>query len=136
MAIALLLAQKSRSRQLVAAAHIVTLAWCFTFFWHYLFHGSQITWGYAVIDASVAVLFWRQAQQSVFTLPLFYVHVACVFLYFATTALASADWWVMALTNRFFEVEVFYLIGCALFRMARRRSKEKGAPKARPNPSV
>lgn len=122
----------ARSRQLVAAAYVVTLAWCLTFFWHDYFHGTRITWGYAVIDACAFCFFRRQARISTLATPLVYVHFACVVLYFFATTFNIADWWVMAIGNRLFETEILYLIGCALYRIIRLREKEKGAPAARP----
>jgi hypothetical protein len=133
LAIAIFLCQRSRSQQLVAAAYVVALAWCFTFFWHYHFHGAGVTWGYAVVDASVAYVFWRRSTESAIAAPLFYVHYACVAVYFVTTLGDISDWWVFAILNRLFEAELFFLIWCATYRLARRRPNEKGAPTARPS---
>lgn len=127
-----LLAQKSRSLNMIAAAHIVPLSWCFTFFWHYYFHGTGITWGYAVIDASVAIIFCNQAKTQVFALPLFYAQVAFVICYLLTTIFDIRDWWVMAISNRLFEAEILYIAACALFRIRSLQRQKKGAPAARP----
>ena len=61
-----------------------------------LFAGSGVTWGYAVIDAAIAAVFWRQARKSFFALPLFYLHFADVALYFLTTVFDVKEWWLFA----------------------------------------
>jgi len=120
------LALTAHSRAIAAAAHIVTLSWCFAFFWYHLFAGTGVTWGYAVIDAAVAAVFWRQARKSLFALPLFYVHLADVALYFLTTVFDVKEWWLFAVANRLFEAEIFYVAACALFRIRKLKPKEKG----------
>lgn len=120
------LALSSHSRAIAAAAHIVTLSWCFTFFWYRLYAGSGVTWGYAVIDAAVAAVFWRQARNNLFALPLFYVHLADVALYFLTTIFDVNEWWLFAVANRLFEMEIFYVAACAVFRIRKLKLKEKG----------
>lgn len=110
---------------MAAAAHWVALSWCFATLWHFQFHGTQITWGYAVVDASAAAVFWRQARRTLVALPLYYVHVACVLLYFATTVFKVSDWWVIAVANRLFEFELLYLIGCALYRLRKTFSDKR-----------
>ncbi len=127
----------ARSREIVAAAHIVTLSWCFTFFWFHFFSGTGITWGYAVIDAAVAAVFWRQSRRSIFALPLFFNHALCVLLYLIATVLQLAEWWVFFVVNRLFELEIAYLIACSLFRIRRlaldnnltnKKGRASGAP--------
>jgi len=103
-----------------------------TFFWRYHFAERNITWGYAVIDATVATVFWRQAQRAVVALPLFYVHIACVFLYFMTTVLQITHWWMMAIANRLFEFEILYVSGCALFRITKLKAIKKGRANGAP----
>lgn len=120
------LALKAHSRVMAAAAHIVTLSWCLTFFWYRLFAGSGVTWGYAVIDAAIAAVFWRQARKSFFALPLFYLHFADVALYFLTTVFDVKEWWLFAAANRLFELEIFYVAACATYRIRHFRPDEKG----------
>lgn len=114
---------------MAAAALLLALAWCATFFWRYLFHGSSITWGYAVIDLALAAFFWREARAAIFALPLFYCHVTFVIVYFSTTIFKLTDWWALALANRLFELEIFYIIACAIYRIRSRAKKKKRAPR-------
>lgn len=108
------------------AAHIVALAWCFTFFSYYIFAGSDIIWGYAAVDAAAAAAFRRQSRRAIFALPLYYIHVSCLLLYFAATILDVGDWWVFVIANRLFEAEIAYVAGCSLFRIRKLRRNEKG----------
>lgn len=123
-----MLAFKARSRAIIAAAHILALNWFFTLFWYDIFVGSPLTWGYAVVDAATAAIFWRQSRTSVFALPLFYIHALFVLIYFAATLVELNEWLVYFVANRIFEIEVAYVIICSVFRIRRRApAKAKGA---------
>jgi len=118
--------QNSRSREISAAAHVVALAWCASFFWFYFFYGSGETWGYAIIDGVIAWHFWRKSRHSLFALPLFYILFGFVFLNLASTLMNLSDWWLAFLFNRLFEIELLYIVSCSVYRMRKLRHIKKG----------
>lgn len=106
---------------------MLALGWCATFFWFYYFYGTGETWGYAVIDAATASYFWRRSRRMAFALPLFYAHVFFVGLNLLATIIGLADWWLAFLSNRLFEGEMIYIVGCSIYRSRMLRNK-KGRP--------
>lgn len=129
----LCIAQNSRSREIAAAAHIVALGWCATFVWHYLFYGTGETWGHAIIDGAMASYFWRLSKIRIFALPLFYIHVCFVGVNLFTTLAQADDWWFAFMSNRLFEFELVYILGCSAYRTRKLRNMKKGALLERPD---
>lgn len=111
----------------------MALGWCASFFWFYFFYGTGETWGYAVIDGTMASYFWRRSNRVLFALPLFYVHVCFVGANLVATLARTNDWWLAFVLNRLFEAELVYILGCSAYRMRKLRKKKKGAPLERPD---
>lgn len=126
-------AQKSRSREIAAIAHVVALSWCATFVWHYFFYGTGETWGHAVIDGAMATYFWRLSKSRIFALPLFYIQICFVGVNLSTTLSQTDDWWFAFASNRLFEIELLYILGCSVFRIGRLRRTKRGALLERPD---
>jgi predicted membrane channel-forming protein YqfA (hemolysin III family) len=111
----------------------VALGWCVTFLWFYFFYGTRQTWGYAVIDGAMASYFWRQSKAKLFALPLFYIQMCFVGVNLITTLARTDDWWFAFASNRLFEIELVYILGCSVYRVRKLRKKQRSALAERPN---
>lgn len=93
---------------------------------------SGQTWGYALIDAILAVWFWRLRRRSpLFAATLFLFCEFQVGLYLYTTLVATPYYWVAFITNRVFEISLLFVIGCSIYRIRALRRRRRDAPVAR-----
>ncbi len=84
-------------------------------------------WGYALIDFTLAIIFWRMSKGYWFPVPLFFVHAALVVYYLYATLVGVTPWWLAAFVNRVLELEVAYIIGCAIYRIWRLRRRRSNS---------
>ncbi|MEL6212029.1 MAG: hypothetical protein AAFY22_06830 [Pseudomonadota bacterium] len=110
---------KSRSQQLVAAVRLLGVGWLASHVWYWFFDGADRSWGYAVINAVLAICFWNMARRRWFPAPLFVLHALLVIVQ-ALTALAFLNsFWFSLLANRIFELALVYIVFCAGFILLR-----------------
>lgn len=74
---------------------------------------------FACVDFATAAIFLRMARDRVFPLPLFAIHALLVAWHMASlSADAGVPACLQAALNRIFDFELFYIGGCAVYRMA------------------
>lgn len=115
------------------AGLVLAAGWVATLVWYFAIAGSGMTWGYAVINLAQAVFFWRQSRERLFPKPLFVLTGLSLALLFLTTVAQLKFWWVAFTLNRLFEAALLYVMGCAIYRIWRRRHDAKGADRTPPN---
>ena len=119
----------SGSRVIRTAASLIAGAWAvgiFSFFYlkppaHYLVA--------IALDATLAFCFWRMAQRRILAAVLCLVHLAEMGFILAALSAGLSTWWTLFTLNRLFELTLFYLIGCSLFRLyLQRRAARSPTP--------
>lgn len=123
----LMAAHLSRSSQILAAARIVFLNWLAGLQLWLVLEGATLTCGYIVIDAITAALFFRMSRGKWFPAPLCFMHGVLVIYHAGTLFNTGGLFWEKFILNRAFEIELFYVIACALFRIAVTRSPARRA---------
>lgn len=84
--------------------------------------------GFAVIDFAMAAAFFFMSRGRWFPVPLFYLHGVLIAYGVYSLIIGSGPVWVAAFVNRTFELELVYVLACALFRISKFSENEKGAP--------
>ncbi|WP_428410486.1 hypothetical protein [Hyphococcus sp.] len=108
----------SRSSQVAAAARIVFVNWLAGLQLWLILEGASLTFGYIVVDAVTAVLFFRMSRERWFPAPLCFMHGVLVIYHFGTLFNTGGLFWEKFILNRAFDVELLYITACALFRIA------------------
>lgn len=103
------------------AVWTLSAGWICCLGWYAAFGDTELSFGFAVINLAMAAQFWRMSRLRWFPAPLFFLHALQIVNYLIASALSIGTWWQVALANRIFDVEVAYILCCALFRIARRR---------------
>ncbi len=98
----------------------------------FLLASTHMNWGFTVISFGQSALFWRRSSQGVLPIPLLVLSFTSIVINLAATIVDLSYWWSAFLLNRLFDLMLFYIAGCAIFRLWRQRHKQKGAPLARP----
>jgi len=76
----------------------------------------------------MAAAFFFMSRGRWFPVPLFYLHGALVAYNAYSLLIGAGPVWVAAFLNRAFELELAYILSCALFRISKISENEKGAP--------
>lgn len=84
--------------------------------------------GFAIIDGALAIAFLLMSRGRWFPVPLFYLHGMLIAYGIYSMAVGSGPIWVAAFLNRAFELELVYVLSCALFRISKLGGNEEGAP--------
>lgn len=111
---------------------VVSIGWLASIAAYFELAPLGLTWGYTVISFMQAALFWRMSGAAAAPLPLFGVATAAIVVNLLATVSSVNFWWSAFALNRLFDLMLFYITGCALYRIYRLRQKQKGAPMARP----
>lgn len=118
---AIILAHFSRSRQIVATAYLLAAAWMLGLLTWWILGRRGYDWGYGLIDTTLAIIFWRMSKGYWFPVPLFFIHALQVAYYPYATLIGVTPWWLTAILNRVFEVELVYILSCTIYRLWRKR---------------
>lgn len=125
----LMAALHSRSEQITAAARIVFLNWAVALQMWLVLEGAALTVSYIVIDAITAGLFFRMSRGRWFPAPLCFMHGVLVIYHLGTLLNTGGLFWEKFVLNRFFDIEIVYVVVCALYRIIAMKSagKPRGA---------
>ncbi len=111
------LAAISKSASIRTSAIMVSLAWLLLIGCYFYLARPEYFMMVLFVDGLLAYRFWRMARIEI------YPSVLCVIMLaeiaFTITAL-SLSWhfyWIAFVMNRFFELTLLYIIGCAIFRI-------------------
>ena len=113
----LMAALHSRSSQIAAASRIIFINWAAGLQLWLVFEGATLTFGYIIIDAVTALLFFRMARGKWFPAPLCFMHGVLVIYHLGTLFNTGGLFWEKFILNRAFDMELIYVTGCALFRI-------------------
>ncbi len=80
--------------------------------------GAALTLGYAAIDLCLAVYFFHLSRGRWFPAPLCFLHALLVVYHLGTLFNTGGLFWEKFILNRAFDVELGYIIACAVFRMS------------------
>ncbi len=118
----------SRSPQINTAAKVIFANWLAALQLWLVLDGAPLILGYLLIDAVTAVIFFRMAKRRWFPVPLCFLHGVLIIYHAATMFDTDGLFWEKFILNRAFDIELAYVLGCALFRIAmeNRRSSVQG----------
>lgn len=123
----------AQSRLIMSSALALAGGWICTIIWWRFMSATDMSWGFSVVDVFLAAYFFKLSRTHRFPRPLFAVHVASVLYLLASTLTGFEFFWVALVVNRFFEAAILYVMGCAAYRIAgRRRREKKGALSSAP----
>ncbi len=78
---------------------------------------------FAIVDFMLACAFFEMSRKQWFPVPLFAMHALLVVHNLSTTFMGLDFVWFAIFINRAFELAVFYVIACAVYRIGVLRSK-------------
>ena len=113
----------ARSPQLVAAARLLAASWALTLQFWIFFDGAMRSVAYGGLDFALAVVFYRMSRRRWFPVPLFFLHGALVVYHAYAIWFDVRYFWIAMFLNRAFEIALFYVIGCAAYRLHARRRR-------------
>lgn len=119
----------SRSPQIAAAAHAAFFSWAASLQLWLTVSGTALTLGFAAIDLALAVYFFRLSRGRWFPAPLCFLHGSLVIYHLGALFNTGGLFWEKFILNRAFDVELTYIAGCAVYRIAalrRRRFRARG----------
>lgn len=113
----LMAALLSRSDQITAAARIIFVNWAAALQMWLVLEGAALTASYVVIDAITAALFFRMSRGRWFPAPLCFMHGVLVIYHLATLLNTGGLFWEKFVLNRFFDIEIVYVVACVFYRI-------------------
>lgn len=114
-------AYQARSPQLAATANLIVGGWLTSLaVWRWV-PSALHALGFSIIDIALATAFFFMSRGRWFPVPLFYLHGALVAYGAYSLLIGSSAVWVTAFLNRAFEIELAYILACAIFRISRLR---------------
>ena len=115
----LIAALHSRSPQIALAGRLVFLNWALSLQLWLVSAWLPLLAGYLIIDAVTAAIFFRMSRGRWFPVPLFLLHAALMVCHAGSVFVEEQEsFWVQVLLNRTLDIELIYITGCALFRIA------------------
>ena len=117
----LALASAARSASIASAAITLAIGWVATIVWWRTMSSTGMTWGYSIIDIFTAAYFFHLSKRRHFPRPLFALHFSAILFQAAASVMGFDYYWVTVAINRYFELSLLYVSGCALFRIVGRR---------------
>ena len=119
----------SQSCQINSAARVVFANWVAALQLWLVLDGACLIFGYLLIDAVTTMVFFRMSKRRWFPVPLCFLHGVLVIYHAGTMFGTHTLFWEKFILNRAFDIELAYILGCALFRivMINRRSSACGS---------
>lgn len=115
---------------------ILGSGWLLSQFWYFALADNGWTWGYALICVIEAGLIAACCQSRYIHLPLLLLMSCSLAVHVLNAVIALDHWWSAFWMNRLFDLSLFYIAACAIFRLRKARRRKKGAPTARPHSSL
>jgi hypothetical protein len=120
-----LCATAARSRSIRQAAYPLAIGWVCTILWWLTMSRTGMTWGYSVIDVFLAAYLFQLSKTRRFPRPLFALHVSAILFQAAGALMSLEHFWVSLAINRYFEVSLLYVSGCAIYRIYLHRKNRR-----------
>lgn len=130
----LCLSSLARQSQITTAARALVLSWFYSVVAWRLLNAPAIYTALALGDAALAVFFWRMSRGRWFPVPLFAIHVVMLTNDLGMSVFAVPEQFIGVIQNRLFELAVFYVGGCALYRIYVRHKPSELALKSAASP--
>jgi hypothetical protein len=120
----------ARSRAIRTAAMLIGGAWVFGTFSFFSLKLPAHYFVAVMLDATLALCFWRMAHRQIFPAALCAIHLAEIAFIAVALSAGLSTWWTLFALNRLFELTLLYLIGCSIFRLylRSRHSKTQAPP--------
>lgn len=119
----LVIAYRSRSSQLAAAARLLSLSWAFSIQLWIVMDGPERSVAFGLVDFLLACAFFQMSRRRWFPVPLFFLHAALVIYHLYAALVDSSIWWIALFLNRAFELAVGYVIACSAYRVYIQQTK-------------
>lgn len=113
----LVIAYRSRSPQIAAAARLLAISWAASLQIWMLLGPLDRNIAFAALDAALAWAFFRMSRGRWFPAPLFSMHAGLIVYNLYTTLIDSSIVWIATFLNRAFELALLYVIACAAYRI-------------------
>jgi hypothetical protein len=92
--------------------------WAFTLQLWMIAQGPALAFSFAAVDGATALAMYRMAERRWFPAPLVFVHGFLAVYHLYTAFIGPDKYWVVVALNRVFDVEIIYVAGCGLYRIA------------------
>ncbi|HXI85832.1 MAG TPA: hypothetical protein VNH64_00125 [Parvularculaceae bacterium] len=124
----LALADRARSLLINAAAQILSASWIASVaIWRWV-PDERRGLAFAGIDLSLTIAFFLMSRDRWFPVPLFFLEALLVIQDVIGAAAGGKIFWLAIVLNRVFEIELFYVGACAVYRIGKLARKQKDAP--------
>jgi len=107
----------SRSRSIRTAAVLIGGSWVIGTVSFFSLKPPAHYFVAVMLDATLALCFWRMAKHQIFPAALCLIHLAEIAFIAAALSAGLSTWWTLFTLNRMFELTLLYLIGASLFRL-------------------
>lgn len=120
----------SRSRSIRTAAVLIGGSWVIGTVSFFSLKPPAHYFVAVMLDATLALCFWRMAKHQIFPAALCLIHLAEIAFIAAALSVGLSTWWTLFTLNRMFELTLLYLIGCSILRVYiwRRHAKTQTPP--------
>ena len=119
----LVTAHCARSVQLYSAARLLAIGWAFTLQVWLVADGALEHLGYAALDFGLAAAFFIASRERIFPRPLFVLHAALALFHLGAFLFDPNIYWSKVFLNRTFELELAYVLACAIYKIRSNRSR-------------
>lgn len=91
--------------------------------------GVTLALSFSAVDGLTALALYRMSDRRWFPAPLVFLHGVLAIYHLYTAFIGPNSYWVVVALNRIFDVEICYVAGCGLYRIAAlRRGASVRAP--------
>lgn len=80
--------------------------------------GTALALSYAAIDTATAYVLFQMSERRWFPAPLVFLHGFLAIYHLYTVFIGPEGYWVVLMLNRLFDIEILYVAGCGLYRIA------------------
>jgi hypothetical protein len=119
------LAAISKSVSIRTSAIMVSLAWLLLIGCYFYLAQREYFMMVLFVDGLLAYRFWRMARIEIYPSVLCVIMLAEIAFTVMALSLSWHFYWIAFVMNRFFELTLLYIIGCAIFRIRVLRREEK-----------
>ncbi len=112
-----ILAALSKSASIRKSATMISLAWLLLIGSFFYFRRAEYFMMVLFVDSLLAYRFWRMARFEIYPAVLCITMLSEIAFTLIALLFSLHFYWIAFVLNRFFELTLLYIIGCAIFRI-------------------
>lgn len=114
----------SQSKTIRIAALMISGVWLFSILYYLAIGGVQYFTLVVLMDGLLAYQFWRMSKAEAFPAALCCLMIADIAFITTAAAFSLAEFWMIFVLNRIFELTLAYIMGASIYRIRKLRPPE------------